>query len=396
MMLIPFFECIWWPYMTIHNKFKQRVLIAGVVFLTAGCTVDLSHNSGVDYKSASQEEAPRLDVPPDLTQLQRSNRYAIPNSGENGVVTASGYSAQLAQQKDTSASDVAPDQVGNVKIMREGTQRWLVVGQSADAVWPKLETFWKSQGFNLKIDSPSTGTLETDWAENRANIPDDIIRRTLGKVFDSLYSTGMRDKFRTRVERNGKGQTEIYITHQGAQEELTGRDKETTVWTPRPNDPGLESEFLMRLMVALGDSEEHAKAQVQQVAAPVNVPASEKPVVVKTAAGSMIKLSEGFDGAWRRVGQALDRAGFTVEDRDRTKGIYYVRYVDTVADDRNGFFSRIFRSRSDDKTAMQYQILVKDDGTGKSSTVAVLDKQGQAAESSTTERMLNVLNDQLQ
>lgn len=395
-MLIPFFECIWWPYMTIHNKFKQRVLIAGVVFLTAGCTVDLSHNSGIDYKSASQDDGPRLDVPPDLTQLQRSNRYAIPNTGENGVVTASGYSAQLAQQKNTSAEDVAPDQVGNVRIMREGTQRWLVVAQSADALWPKLETFWKGQGFNLKIDSPSTGTLETDWAENRANIPDDIIRRTLGKVFDSLYSTGMRDKFRTRVERNGKGQTEIYITHQGVQEELTGRDKETTVWTPRPNDPGLETEFLMRLMVALGDSEEHAKAQVQQVSAPVNIPAAEKPVIVKTATGSAIKLSEGFDGAWRRVGQALDRAGFTVEDRDRTKGVYYVRYVDTVADDRNGFFSRIFRSRSDDKTALQYQIQVKDDGTGKGSAVTVLDKQGQTVESSTTERMLNVLNDQLQ
>lgn len=381
--------------MTIHNKFNQRVLLTSLALITAGCTVDLSNNSGIDYKSASKDEAPRLDVPPDLTQLQRSDRYAIPGASENGVVTASGYSSRLAQQKNTETADVAPGQIGNVKIMREGTQRWLVVGQSADSVWPKLEAFWKAQGFNLKIDSPSTGTLETDWAENRANIPDDIVRRTLGKVFDSLYSTGMRDKFRTRVERNGKGQTEIYITHQGAQEELTGHDKETTVWTPRPNDPGLETEFLMRLMVALGDSEEHAKAQVQQVVTPANIPASQKPAIVKTASGSVIKLSEGYDSAWRRVGLALDRAGFTVEDRDRTKGTYYVRYVDTVADDRNGFFSRIFRSRSDDKSAMQYQIQVKDDGAGNSVTT-VLDKQGQPVESSTTERILNVLNDQLQ
>ena len=59
--------------------------------------------------------------------------------------------------------------------------------------------------------------METDWAENRAKIPDDIIRRTLGKFLDSIYSTGERDKFRTRFEisSNNPGYTDIFISHRG-------------------------------------------------------------------------------------------------------------------------------------------------------------------------------------
>ena len=46
----------------------------------------------------------------------------------------------------------------------------------------------------------------------------------------------------------------------------------------------------------------------------------------------VLTLDEPFDRAWRRVGLALDRVGFTVEDRDRAKGLYYVRYVDPKTD----------------------------------------------------------------
>jgi hypothetical protein len=53
------------------------------------------------------------------------------------------------------------------------------------------------------------------------------------------------------------------------------------------------------------------------------------------------QVDEGFDRAWRRVGLALDRAGFTVEDRDRTQGIYFVRYINDATETK-GFFSKLF------------------------------------------------------
>src|SRR5690606_5562836 len=137
-------------------------------------------------------------------------------------------------------------------------QRWLVVGQAPEALWPRIKDFWQENGFLIDVDSPQTGIMETDWAENRAKIPQDFLRKTIGQIFDSLYSTGERDKFRTRLERRADGVTEIYISHRGAEEELTGSDKETTVWTPRPADPGLEAEFLSRMMTYLGVEETRA------------------------------------------------------------------------------------------------------------------------------------------
>lgn len=384
--------------MTMRNKFHQHMLIAGVVLMSAGCsTLDNAPDSHIDYKSAASDDAgPRLDVPPDLTQLQRNNRYAVPVVGANGVVTASAYTSQQEENKDAAKGSIAPTQVGDVKILREGTQRWLETSQSPELVWNKLEAFWKEQGFNLKQNSPEAGVMETDWAENRAKIPDDLLRRTLGKVFDSIYSTGERDKFRTRVERNPNGKVEIFISHQGAEEVLTGRDKETSIWTARPTDPGLEAEFLMRLMVRLGAQQEVAKAQVEQTtqAITAQTAAAQKTSLSKTATGTTIIVNEGFDRAWRRVGLALDRAGFTVEDRDRSKGLYFVRYVDTAKDDRDGVFSRIFKAKSEDKATMRYQISIKE--SANQSVVTLLEQNGQSADAAASEKILTVLNDQLQ
>jgi len=234
--------------------------------------------------------------------------------------------------------------------------------------------------------------METDWAENRAKIPQDFVRNTLGKVFDSLYSTGERDKFRTRLERGANGSTEIFISHRGAEEVLTGSSKETSVWTARPSDPGLEAEFLARLMVRLGAEETKAKAAV------ANAPTLQaRSKLLKAAGGSSVQVDESFERAWRRVGLALDRVGFTVEDRDRTKGIYFVRYVDQNQDAKDkesgGFFSNLFTSKSKDKQAARYQIVVK--GSGDSSSIIVQNNEGKLEVSATADRILDLLNEQL-
>ena len=170
------------------------------------------------------------------------------------------------------------------------------------------------------MELPQAGVMETDWAENRAKIPQDFIRSTIGKVFDGLYSTGERDKFRTRLERNEDGSTEIFISHRGAIEVLTGQMKDRTMWTARAADPELEAEFLARLMTRLGSDEKVAKATVAAAKA-------ERPraLLEKDKSGSYLKVDESFERTWRRVGLALDRVGFTVEDRDRTRGLYFVR-----------------------------------------------------------------------
>jgi outer membrane protein assembly factor BamC len=216
----------------------------------------------------------------------------------------------------------------------------------------------------------------------------------LGKVFDSLYSTGERDKFRTRLERGPNGTTEIFISHRGAEEVLTG-DKSTSVWTARAPDPSLEAEFLSRLMVRLGVEE--TKAKVAVASAPDQQLLRAK--LNKDANGAYVQVDESFDRAWRRVGLALDRVGFTVEDRDRNQGLYFVRYVDQSDDAKNkggsGFFGNLFSGSKDkDKTAQRYRIQVKDN-SGANSRISVLNNNGQPEVSKTADRILALLSEQL-
>lgn len=379
------------------RSFAHRGLIS--LFMLAGLAGCSSINSAlepghIDYKSESKK-TPTLEVPPDLTQLQHDNRYALPDAAR-GTATASQYNKQAEAHDERKVVTVAPNKIADIHIERDGSQRWLVVGQAPEALWPRIKDFWQENGFLIDVDSPQTGIMETDWAENRAKIPQDFLRKTIGQIFDSLYSTGERDKFRTRLERRADGVTEIYISHRGAEEELTGSDKETTVWTPRAADPGLEAEFLSRMMTYLGVEETRAREAVAGGA----VQQAPRSRMLKSVQGSYVQVDEGFDRAWRRVGLALDRVGFTVEDRDRSQGLYYVRYVDQNEDaqttQKKGFFGNLFSfgSKDDkDKKAVRYRISVK--GSGDASQITVLDNNGKAEASKTGERILTLLNDQL-
>ncbi|WP_394790840.1 outer membrane protein assembly factor BamC [Rhodoferax sp.] len=341
------------------------------------CTVLQSEK--IDYKSAGTV-GPALDVPPDLSQLSRDSRYVVPGA----AVTASNYKVgQVAAAAPTAATSL-----GDIRVERAGTQRWLVVNRPADQLWSPVRDFWQQNGFILTEDQPSLGIMETDWAENRAKLPQDIIRSTIGKVFDSLYSTGERDKYRTRLERTASGGTEIYISHRGMVEVYTSQAKDQTIWEPRPIDPELEVEFLRRLMLRLGASNDEAKlALAPEAASKANARTStvdNQPVV---------QLDDGFDRAWRRVGLTLDRTGFTVEDRDRSKGLYFVRYVAPNANKKEpGFFSKLF-SKDTTTPPLQYRIAVVSEGT--SSTVSVLNSDGKPEASENAKRIVKIIADDL-
>ena len=230
-----------------------RLACSAFVLSLAGCsTLDSMFSTDkVDYKAASRQTQ-GLEVPPDLTQLQRDNRYAVPDA--KGIATASGFLQSRGVQGAApvaGAETVGPVASEAVRIERAGDQRWLVVKQTPEQLWPQLRQFWEDMGFALEIESPTTGTMETNWVEDRSKIPQDFLRNTLGKVFDKAWSTGMKDKFRTRLERLPDGSTEIYVSHRGAEEVLVGAQKESTTWTSRPNDPGLESQFLARMVAHL-------------------------------------------------------------------------------------------------------------------------------------------------
>jgi len=354
--------------------------LALAAVLAAGCSV--LEEDRIDYRSA--RPAVTLEVPPDLTQLQRDTRFVVPG----GVVTATGFQVV---QPGAAAAPTAAVQVGDVRIERAGDQRWLVVNRAPEQLWGPVRDFWQENGFFLTLDQQQLGLMETDWAENRAQIPQDIIRATLGRLFDTLYSTGERDRFRTRFERNAAGGTEIFISHRGMIEVFNER-RDNTMWQPRPTNHELETEFLRRLMLKLGVMQEQAQALV--AAAPAAQPMARLTQVNNLP---VLQLNEGFDRAWRRVGLALDRSGFTVEDRDRAQGTYFVRYVApdaTVQRAEPGFLGRILGgARAQAAAPERYRIVVR--SSQEQSLVSVLDAQGQPAPAALAQRIVQVLADDL-
>lgn len=363
-----------------HVPFKRLASGLALAGLLSACSV--LQEDKIDYKSAAK--APTLEVPPDLTQLRKDSRYAI----ESTSATASGFQSASSRVVD---AGTAANSLGSARLERQGNQRWLVVSLPADKVWDPLREFWTSNGFVLTTDSPDIGIMETDWAENRAKLPQDFIRKTLGRVLDSLYSTGERDKFRTRVERNAQGGVEIYVTHRGMIENYTDSQKDRTIWQPRPSDPELEIEFLRRMMVKLGTSPEVAKAAAQQTSTQ-----GQAAQVTMDNGQPTIVLNESIDRAWRRTGVALDRSGFTVEDRDRAAGVYFVRYVaNDVALQEPGFFSRLFGSKKESSSKLNKYRISLSSSTNGQSTLRVLNSDGQPATSVDAERILKLIAPEL-
>jgi outer membrane protein assembly factor BamC len=372
---------------------KRNALLMVMVVVLAGCSTSIFESKKIEYKSAGK--LPPLEVPPDLTQPTRDDHYAVPDVAPKGSATYSAYAGDRGgQASPATAQDVLP-RVDKMRIERDGSERWLVVSGTPDKLWPEIKQFWQGLGFIVNVETPEAGVMETDWAENRAKIPQDFIRNAIGKVFDDVYSTPERDKYRTRLERGSEpGTTEIYVSHRGMYEVYTNEGKSDTRWEPRPADPDLEAEMLRRLMVRLGADDTRAQALMAGAGAQAE---RAKLAQAKGGAGTL-ELLEPFDRAWRRIGLALDRVGFTVEDRDRSQGLYYVRYVDPEADNQKkdaGFLSKLafWRGSKAADGNPKYRIHIQ--GSGDTSSVQVLTNEGGVDTSDTSKKILNLLYEQL-
>jgi outer membrane protein assembly factor BamC len=386
--------------MQLRNAAALFVSIALGIGMTACSSNKIAIESKkVDYKSEAAK-LPPLEIPPDLSRPAGDDRFAVPDVNPKPTATYSDYSRERSSGTvvATAGSNVLPQQ-DNVRIERDGSQRWLVVKGTPQQVWQTVKDFWQEMGLVVNVEAPESGIMETDWAENRAQINEGI-RSWIGKVFENLYSTGLRDKYRTRIEAGTQpGTTEIYISHRGMEEVYTSNgtqgDIRETRWQPRASDPNLEMLMLGKLMTRFGVDDTRAQATVAKGGTTVPPRAT----LSRGTAGGTLALDDQFDRAWRRVGLALDRVGFTVEDRDRTKGLYYVRYIDPRTDqkteDKSWFSSIKFWGSSTEKPKTeQYRIEVKDVTNG-GTQVKVLNKDGGQDQSETAGRILALLYDQL-
>ena len=356
-----------------------------------GCTTNFTSNDTVDYKSKGAVRGPNLSYPPDLITAQADRRYIV----QDGTATMSEYNNALKKTVQTRKNVLTG--IPGMRIERDGERRWLVVDKPAQELYPQIKDFWQENGFLLTVDSPSTGIMETDWAENRAKLPQDFIRSFLGKSLDSIYDTDERDRYKTRLEAPNLVSTEVYITQRGMTQKCASANSDSscdyTVWTSRPNDPELEAIFLARLMERLGMTQDQAKAEV---AIPLKAKTPKAKLVEDGANSAHIEMTASFDRAWRDAGLALDRSNFTVEDRDRSKGIYFVRYVNPkTAEAKKGFFSGLFSSKDETQLqAKKYRVFVKANGDN-AANIYVQDIDGNAENTPAGIQLLTLLTQQL-
>jgi outer membrane protein assembly factor BamC len=369
------------------------VLWVAAATVLSGCGLFGSKSSSDPggYQAEAVHQGP-LEVPPDLAPLTKDDRFALPDSATaNALRSATGApSLQGISMAGTHA-----------RLMRDGAQRWLAVDVPPEKAYQLVKDFWASLGFKLEVDEPALGIVQTDWSEKHQRVTEGIVQNLLNMIVQTVNSTGIRDQYRVRIERTPTDTSEIFVSHRGLEEVFSDRDKVATTWQPRARDPELEAEMLQRLLVRFegGETAPVAKAGQDKAGSDKAAAVTALPTVshvVKEGSESRLEVDEPFDRAWRRVGLALDRGGFTVEDRDRTKGLYFVRYVDpdyqTKAKEGRGLFSRIFDS--DPKIdAQQFRVALLTDGDRTS--VRVQDKDGHPEAGSAGDRILKQLDEQM-
>lgn len=411
---------------------------AGVVLSTlllSACGFKIPFiDSSSDYKKGTGNSKP-LEVPPDLTSVSSSDAYDVP-----GSTNYSTYS-QGQEDQEPGVEQVlrTPD---GVRMEKAGAQRWLVVDAPAEKVWPVVREFWLDQGFAVRVENAETGVMETEWVRNAdIEVKEDV--RGYGERFDKwldgLSGLADRRKFRTRLERGEQeSTTEVYMTHRtvaGApddgknrvQTQLgeidTGyrRDAKANGKTIKLDqyEQDLDAELLRRLMVKLGVSQARANEIAES---PVKEKRAE--VVKESDQSVTLKMKDSYSRGWRRVGLALDRVGFVVEDKDRSNGLFYVRYADVDIDDtpkkKKGLLDILGfgdddeienKSEPKDETTVvdklkfwkgkdetkdpskKYRIQVSEADSG--THVNVVDNDGNPNPSTTANRIISLLYDQL-
>lgn len=304
---------------------------------------------GIYSSDVKEIDTSKLDIPPDLSQPNVTDSLALPN-------IAAGGSTYLAYTKTAYKGDkVTPANPKGIKLIRDGANQWLEINAPAEKLWSQLRVFFTEVGFEIKREDINLGVMETNWLENRANLP----TNWFSKLLNRISSTGLRDKYRARLEKTSNPNvTRVFITHQGLKEHATDEVNSVKIWwEARASDPELEAEMYQRFLIFRDIS----RAEAKKIFAKTD--SKERTRIIDKDETKMLQVGEGFARTWRRVGIALDRIGLLVDDRNRSGGLYYLRLTDDfrgkIKEDK-GWLASLFSSEQV-KLKDRYLLSVKDE-----------------------------------
>ncbi|MDF7676431.1 outer membrane protein assembly factor BamC [Neisseriaceae bacterium ESL0693] len=362
----------------------------------AACASKKQSLPKLDYQSQNKKVV-RLDVPPDLTNPSQGDRYQLPAATlANGAVRASDLSKPGNAGAAANSNAQVLTQVDSIHMHRDGTMRWLSISnKQAAELWPLLKAFWQEQGFTIEREEPSIGLMQTSWAENRAKLPNDAIRGLFEKVgLGGVYSSGERDMFTIRLERNPQGGTDVFFSQKGMKEVYTSKNADSTAWQPRPNEPELEAAFLARFMQYLGADEQQVKQEItaQKQKEDVSVLAKQE--------GNQIIVTGPHERNWRRISLALDRIGLNVLGENAEKHAFLVEVAPAEGAapvKKPGMFSRMFGRHKNQPAATQQPrfVVLAEPLPTEGTRITLIDQDGAPYTDKNAQNWLQQLTQQL-
>jgi len=401
---------------------RRGLLLAlcGFTLLGACSWLHIGDSEVYDYRKTQVRQQP-LEVPPDLSQLPKDERYAVPSA------TAAAAAAKPAAGSSAVVTSVAPAGLvvapapTGARIVRVGNQRWLAIDASPEVAYATVRDLWVSLGLSIEVDEPLVGVLETAWTDKKLNAESEEKKSALNTVLRLFRpSSGQRDRYRARIERTATNTAEVTITHRGQEEVWADSHQDTTKWASRPSDPELEADMLQRLSLrfaavqplrvavapapaapepaAVAPAPVAAAAPVAAVAPAAAVATVASPKVHKVSTGGIVTLQaeDTPEHTWRRVGAALDHLGFTVETRNREKSQYAVRYLDPDYEvrekEKKSWWDKLVNA---DAKIPEQQFLIVVVARGALSEVQVQDMEGHPDAGATAAHILDQLLEQL-
>ena len=286
-----------------------------------------------------------LEVPPDLTQLAKDTRYQPSTSG---VISASTFQTAPAlrpalrprlppacgapaapargrRRRGRDDADDRADAVGSFKIERLGNDRWLSTTLTPEQVYPAGAHLLEGQRLQ-----PRPGPSGSRRARDRlGREPRQAAAATSSAHRSASCSrTAYSDQRARQVPHPGRAHARPAATSTSPiaawKRSTSASARSRTVWQPRPADPSARG----RVPVPPDGRSSAPRTRKPRRSPPPRPTAPPRGARRRARARARptgrrrrpCRLDDGFDRAWRRVGLALDRSGFTVEDRDRGPG----------------------------------------------------------------------------